>query len=56
MCDECEDERMVAFWRRLEEIDPHEQLAARPETKSHTLVTAAPPPASAKPRPQGLQR
>ncbi len=38
MCDEYDDERMVAFWRRLEELERRERLSSEPEEAREPLV------------------
>ncbi len=53
MCDEYEDERMVAFWRKLEEMEPREKAAPEAEGAVEPLLRIepnAPPAPKAKPR------
>ncbi len=57
MCDEYEDERMVAFWRRLEALEPREHAAPEADEIVEPVVRIEPAPtASAKPKPRPLAR
>jgi len=54
MCDEYEDERMVAFWRRLEELEQRTQTAPETGEPVEPHVRIEPDPAAtpkAKSRP-----
>ncbi len=53
MCDEYDDERMVAFWRRLEELERHARLSSESEEATEPLVhieSEIPQTPKAKPR------
>ncbi len=53
MCDEYEDEQMVAFWRRLEEIERRERLSSEADEAIEPLIHSEPdaaPAQKAKPR------
>jgi hypothetical protein len=53
MCDEYEDERMRAFWRRLEQIDAQKLPVLEPEDVAQPLIRIEPAstePAKARPR------
>ena len=56
MCDAYEDERMVAFWRRLEDLERREGLPAESEARIEPAMPLAPMPAvEAKARPRPLR-
>ncbi len=57
MCDEYEDERMVAFWRRLEALEQREHAAPEADEIVEPVARIEPDPAaSAKPKPRPLAR
>ncbi len=55
MCDEYEDERMVAYWRKLEEMDRSKLVSPEDEEVVEPLVRIEPDPASnPKTKPKSL--
>ncbi len=55
MCDEYEDERMVAFWRKLEEMDRNKLAPLDDEEVVEPLVRIEPDPAATpKTKPKSL--
>ena len=57
MCDEYDDERMVAFWRRMEELERRKVESPEIDETLDPLTRPAPGPvATPKPRPRSLAR
>ncbi len=55
MCDEYEDERLVAVWRKLEEMDRNKAASPEDEESVEPLVRIEPDPAATpKARPKSL--
>ncbi len=55
MCDEYHDERMMAFWRRLEELERQERSAPEDEATVDPVVRIVPiGPAAPRDRPRTL--
>ena len=48
MCDEYEDERMAAVWRRLEELQHRDQLSPKEDEAVEPLVRIESDPAPAQ--------
>ena len=57
MCDEYDDERMWAFWRRLEQTEQEKDLREEPrEVEIAPLAVLSPPGETRKARPRPLVR
>ena len=57
MCDEYDDERMVAFWRRMEELERRKVESPEIDETLDPLTRPAPGPvATPKTRPRSLAR
>ncbi len=55
MCDEYEDERIVAFWRKLEELDRNQEASPEDQEVLEPLVRTEPDSAATpKAKPKSL--